>query len=417
MHAGNLLKKHVSLQGGCLRIADTELALADFDKLYVLGAGKAAAAMAAALEEMLGERITTGVIAVKYGHQLALEHIRCMEAAHPVPDENSVAAGEAVLNLARKAGQRDLVLCLFSGGASALLNDVPPGASLQDVQQLFGDLLYSGADIGETNQVRKHISFIKGGQLARAIHPARFITLLLSDVPGNDPAVIGSGPTLPDATTFREAVAVLDKYNLWKTLSPALRMHLEKGLKGMIAENPLPDDPVFHAASSVLIGSNRQALGLAAEEAQRQGYRPVILEKTIEGDVQQAAIEFFREALRWRGRGPVCLLAGGETTVQVKGQGKGGRCQELALHLTCLLKDMPGIAFLCAGTDGQDGNTPVAGCMTDHETWEQSRQLGLDPESFIRENDSYTFFLQTGDHLHTGPTHTNVMDLLMALIA
>jgi hydroxypyruvate reductase len=376
--------------------------------------------MARGVEAALGGRITEGVVVVKEGHALALERIRVHEAGHPVPDERGMAGTEAVLELASRAGERDLVVCLFSGGGSALLVGPAQGVSLEDKQQVTRLLLACGATIHEINAVRKHLSRVKGGWLSRAAYPATVLTLVLSDVVGDDLDVIASGPTVPDTSTFRRAVGVLQGYGIWDRVPPGARRRLEQGMAGEAEETPKPRDPAFQRSHVVLVGTNLLSLLAAREEAQGLGYGTLILGAGMEGetrDVARVHAAMAREILSSGNplRPPACLLSGGETTVTLRGDGRGGRNQELALAAALGLDGMDHAVVLSAGTDGTDGPTDAAGALADGRTACRARALGLDPLAHLQQNDAYPFFQALGDLVITGPTRTNVMDVRIVL--
>lgn len=416
-----LIRQHVRRDGNELTIAGSTFDLSTVEHIYVVGAGKATAPMAATLEEILGEAIAGGIILVKYGHVAPLRRIRTVEAAHPVPDENGLAGTGQLVALLEKAGERDLVICLLSGGGSALLIDAPPGCSLAQVQPFFGQLLASGADIAEMNTVRKHLSAVKGGGLARAAFPARVVSLILSDVIGDPLDVIASGPTVADPTTFADALRVVEKYGLAERAPAALLAHLQKGLRGEVPETPKASDPVLAMTANCLIGSNRIALEAALAEARRRGFHPQIMTDRIAGEAREVAGEVVRQAKRVAGdpaaAKPACLLWGGETTVTLgDAGGLGGRNQELALAAALLLENEPGITILAGGTDGTDGPTHAAGAVADGTTAPGARAKGVVPEEYLAAHDAYHFFRQAGGHLVTGPTLTNVMDVIIALV-
>ena len=416
-----LIAQNVRLAGNQLTIAGSAFDLAAIGRIYVVGTGKATAPMAAALEGLLGEAIADGMIIVKYGHTAPLRRIRTVEAAHPVPDENGLAGTRELVALLEKAGERDLVICLLSGGGSALLVDAPPGCSLSDVQPFFGQLLASGADIAEVNTVRKHLSAVKGGGLARAAAPARVVSLILSDVIGDPLDVIASGPTVADPTTFADALRIVEKYGLAEKAPAALLDHLEKGSRGEVPETPKASDAAFARTANSLIGSNRIALEAALAEARRRGFHARIVTDRIAGEAREVAGEVVREAKRVASDAtvpkPACLLWGGETTVTLGGAGGlGGRNQELALAAALLLENEPGITVLSGGTDGTDGPTDAAGAVADGATASRARTQGIALEDYLAAHDSYHFFRQAGGHLVTGPTLTNVMDIIVALV-
>lgn len=391
--------------------------VARFRRIYVVGAGKAGASMAQGAERALGPRIASGLINVKYGHEARLRHIELNQCGHPLPDANGVAGAERIAELVSSAGEDSLVLCLISGGASALLPWPAPPITLEEKQATTQALLGCGAGIHEINAVRKHISLVKGGQLARLASPAAMEALLLSDVIGDDIDVIGSGPTAPDESTFEMALATLEKYHLLGAVPFSVRSRLEAGASGAIAETPKPGDALFKRVHNTVIGSNRLALEAAAQRARHLGYRTMILSSEIQGETREVArmhAAIAREvALRRRPvRPPVCLISGGETTVTLTGNGLGGRNQEFVLAAVIDLDQTPGVVVFSAGTDGTDGPTDAAGAIGDGET------LRRNPEArrYLAANDSYHYFQSLGDLVITGPTNTNVMDLRLFLI-
>lgn len=405
-----------------LLIGDHRLAFKDHDRILVIGAGKAAAPMAKALEDILGGRITDGVIVVKEGHGLPLQHVRLREAGHPVPDERGVQGAEEILALAETATARDLVLCVISGGGSALLVAPAENIRLADKQDVTRLLLSCGADIHEINTVRKHLSRVKGGGLARLAYPATVAGLVLSDVIGDDLNVIASGPTVPDPTTFADVHRVLETYDLLQQIPPSVQMRLQKGLAGKIPETPKPGDGVFQRCYVQLVGTNFQALAAAGKQALNLGYRPLILSSVVEGEAREVAKVITAIAKEVRRSAnplapPACILCGGETTVTLHGDGKGGRNQEFALAAALMLDGLENIVVLSGGTDGTDGPTDAAGAIADGRTISRARANGLDPVDYLRRNDSYHFFQALEDLVITGPTRTNVMDVYLALVA
>lgn len=393
--------------------------------IVVAGAGKAAAAMALEAERIRGEKILGGLVITNRQPPLPLQKVRQIQAAHPVPDDDSLRATSMLLELVAgtkfsaglpaesgTSSGETVILFLLSGGASSLMADVPPGSSLAEIRQLFDALLKSGADIREMNTVRKHLSQVKGGQLLRHAYPVRVFTIILSDVTGNDPAVIGSGPTVPDPSTFAEAWSILEKYGLTASLPGGLRQHLEQGLAGAIPETLKPGDPACAHSCYTLAASNTLALEAARDHAAALGYHTRILTDSATGDARELGASLAQQAMDYRGPYPACLLAGGESTVIVKGSGLGGRNQELALAAGISLKDMPHITFLSAGTDGIDGPTDSAGAVINAGIMASAP----DPLPYLERNDAYHFFEKTGTHLKTGPTNTNVMDLMVMLI-
>lgn len=398
------------------------LDLERFDRVLVVGAGKATAPMAKALEDLLGEGINEGVITVKYGFTEDLRFIKVVEAGHPLPDENGLDGTRRIFRLLEGASEKDLVFSLISGGGSALLPYPAGEITLPEKQAVTRALLECGASIDEINAVRKHISLSKGGQMARAAFPATVVNLMLSDVVGDRVDVIASGPFVPDASTFQEAWAVLWKYCLVEKVPASVKAYLEKGMSGEARETPKAGDPVFERVSNLIIGSNVLALQGAEEEARKLGYRTLILSSMMEGEAKDVAmlhVAIAREVLE---RGlpippPACLISGGETTVTIRGKGLGGRNQEFCLAAAMGLSGLPHrVVILSAGTDGNDGPTDAAGGVVDPSTVEKGNELGLNAGLFLGDNDSYHYLRKTGDLLMTGPTRTNVMDVRLMLV-
>lgn len=378
--------------------------LLDGERILVVGAGKAAHRMAQAVEQVLGDRSVRGWINVKDWHRAPLRWIHQHECAHPVPDERGVAGSREILRLADEAGANDVVLCLISGGASALMPLPAEGIELEDKQLITRQLLRCGATIHEINAVRKHLSSIKGGQLARRIAPAAAVSLILSDVIGDRLDVIGSGPTAPDPSTLEDAREILARYSI--SLEAAVLRHLENG-----SETPKPGDPIFDRIDNRIIGSNRLALEAASRKAMELGYQVVPLGSDVQGEARDEAVRHVEELKQHGGR--VCLLSGGECTVTVRGEGKGGRNQEFALAAVRALARMDCAVVLSAGTDGTDGPTDAAGAIADSESL--GRAGNRDPDEYLARNDSYQFFEALNDLVMTGPTGTNVMDLRVVL--
>jgi len=377
--------------------------------------------MAAAVEQLLKTRIDAGLVVTRYGHGGPLSRIEVVEAGHPIPDRTGLAAGQRVLDLIKKAGERDLVIVLLSGGASALLPAPVEGVSLTDKQVVTTLLLRSGATIQEINAVRKHVSHLKGGNMATAAAPATVLTLVLSDVVGNDLAGIGSGPTVPDPTTFHDAMAILHHYDLWDKIPQAIKDHLVQGSRSGSSETPKSNHPAFAKVQNVIVGDVRVSLDAAAAQARRLGYHPVILSSSLTGEAREVAKVFgamIREivAADRPVKRPAALLAGGETTVTVCGTGAGGRCQEFTLALALEIAGLKKVTVFACGTDGSDGSTDAAGAVADGATLERAQALGMQPQRFLDQNDSYTFFHSLAQTLQTGPTRTNVTDLYCALI-
>lgn len=413
--------RHVRANGETLVAGKRRYPLGSFEHIWVIGAGKASARMAVALERLLGKRLTGGLINVKYGHTAKLRRIELNECGHPLPDAAGVRGAERIAEIARQAGERDLVICLISGGASALLPLTVPPVTLAEKQAVTKLLLACGANIHEINAVRKHISAVKGGQLARLAYPATLLSLLLSDVIGDDMDVIGSGPTAPDASTFSDARAVLEKYGILETVPAAVRTRIEAGLRGGVPETPKPGDPAFTRTQNLVVGSNRLAVDAAARKARELGLRPLVLSTRIEGETRDVArmhAAIARESLAAGQpvKPPVCIISGGETTVTIRGGGLGGRNQEFALAAAIDLAGCENVVVLSGGTDGTDGPTDAAGAVADGETLARAAAQGLDARRFLAANDSYHFFAPLGDLLKTGPTGTNVMDVRLLLV-
>lgn len=414
-----LIKSQVKLCGDILSIQNYSFCLSDFENIVVIGAGKATALMAKEIESLLQNHLIVGHVVVKYDHGCRLSKIEISEAGHPLPDENGLIATRRIVAFATQAGHSDLVICLFSGGASALLVDCPEGITLHDLAVTNELLIKSGADIGEINAVRKHISKIKGGQLARAIYPAQVISLILSDVVGDRLEVIASGPTFPDPTTFADAMEIVKKYGLMEKMPMSVIRHLQKGIKGEIAETPKSGDIIFSNVRNVIIGNNRMALEASCRKAVELGYEAYVIADNVQGDEEETANFILNTVEKYKkniGKVPICLLFGGEPTIKVMGNGLGGRNQHLALYLATKLENNPGITILCGGTDGTDGPTDVAGAIVDYKTMKIAREKNIDPEDYLKNSDSYHFFRLVGGHLVTGSTRTNVMDMIITII-
>ncbi|RFM25801.1 glycerate kinase type-2 family protein [Deminuibacter soli] len=415
---GRLMQQHLVANGEAVVIAGHVLPRAAFSKLYVIGAGKAAAAMAVAAEAVLGSLITGGLVTTKYAHALPTQKIQVREAAHPVPDESGVQAVRETIQLLSKVTAQDVVLCLISGGASALWCDVPASLTLEAIQTTFDLLIKSGAGIHEINTVRKHLSGIKGGQLLRYCNGARVFSLIISDVPGDAPEVIASGPTVADTTTFHDAYAVLDKYRLLPQLPAAVVQYLQKGLLNEIADTPKPGDVLLQHVVNTIVGSNHLALQAAAAQARLLHYHTHIVPHLVTGETTTAAAELVQMAATYTGIKPICILQGGETTLQVTGNGKGGRNQHfvLAALQQIAVQQLKNVLILSGGTDGTDGPTNAAGAVADTGTLQQAAAKKLRLQQYLHEHDAWHFFDAAGGLLVTGPTQTNVMDIMMALV-
>ncbi|MBL6617637.1 MAG: glycerate kinase [Reyranella sp.] len=384
-------------------------------RTIVIGAGKASAAMAKAVEDQWPHPLQ-GLVVTRYGYGETCRRIEIVEAAHPVPDEKGRAAAGRILETVKGHTPDDLVLCLISGGASALLALPAPGLTLADKQEVNRALLRSGANIVEMNTVRKHLSAIKGGRLAVAAQPARVLGWLISDVPNDDPGVIGSGPTVADPTTFADAMAVLAKYRI--DPPAAVRAHLEKGAAGGIEETPKPGDPRLARVETVMVATPQRSLEAAAEAARKHGLDVVMLGDNLEGEARELGALHAELAMQHARRGrPVVILSGGETTVTVRGKGRGGRNVEYLLAKAIAANGAPGIWGLAADTDGVDGSEDIAGGIFTPDSLARARAKGHDPKAMLDDNDGHSFFEMLGDSLVTGPTKTNVNDFRATLIA
>ena len=398
-----------------------EIDLGKVNRVFIVGAGKATAPMAKAVEKKLGAKLDEGIISVKKGHGLALKKTTVLEAAHPVPDQAGVRAAKKIQKLLESTEEGDLVFSLISGGGSALLPLPVDGVKLSEKQAVTKMLLACGAPIHEINAVRKHLSGIKGGQMARMAAPAQVVNLMLSDVIGDDMDTIASGPFVPDRSTYEEVAVVLAKYKLMKQVPAAVRNHLKRGLTGQIEETPKPGDKFFKAVTNVIIGSNRLCLLAARDAAREKGYRPLILSSLIEGETREVAkvhTAIAREVVESGNpiKAPACLISGGETTVTLKGKGKGGRNQEFALAAGMDLDGLDNVLVFSAGTDGTDGPTDAAGAVVDVSTCRRAFDANLSPQKYLEENNAYPFFEKLKDLVKTGPTRTNVMDVRLVLI-
>jgi glycerate 2-kinase len=411
---------HLERDGDILVAGGERMELPERGRVFVVGAGKAAGPMAAAVEKVLGNQIAEGAVVTRYGHGYPLAKVRLLEAGHPVPDEKGVAAAGEIIGILERAGDDDLVVCLLSGGGSALLPAPPEGIPLADKMAVTRLLLECGAGIGDINAVRKHLSRLKGGGLARLAGPARLLTLILSDVVGDPLEVIASGPTASDPTTFADALAVLDRYGLRVEVPGSVLRRLERGAAGGIPETLKPGDPAFDRCRNLLVGNNAMAVAAAAHSAEGLGYRTLILSTTITGETRHVAAVHGAMAREIVASGhplppPACLISGGETTVTVRGNGRGGRNQEFVLAAALEIRGLPGVLVFSAGTDGTDGPTEAAGAMADGTTVERAQRAGFDPIRHLENNDAYPLFSILGDLVITGPTHTNVMDLRLVL--
>lgn len=418
---GEALRRFCRLDGVIFSVDNRQHNLDEFDQVIVLGAGKGAAAMAKEMESLLGKYIDEGLVVVKYDHVEKLSTIKIIEAGHPVPDENGHEGAKQILKLAEKADKRTLIICLISGGGSALIPLPVSGVSLEDKQETTKVLLACGATIHEINSIRKHLSRIKGGGLAKAAYPATLITLILSDVVGDDLDSIASGPSVPDSRTFQECLTILDRYKIKSRVPESVLSHIEKGVRGEVEETPEQGNIIFKKTSNVIIGSNYDALNAAKKQAVNQGYNTLLLSSLIEGETRDfAAVKMaIAKEISLHGEPvsrPACLLSGGETTVTIQGSGKGGRNQEFVLAAALKMENIDNCVTLSAGTDGTDGPTDAAGAISDSTTLQRAEEAGLVPMDYLLNNDSYTFFTSLQDLYRTGPTNTNVMDIRIMML-
>jgi glycerate-2-kinase len=390
--------------------------------IRLVGGGKAGRTMGEGALSAIGDRVASGVVAVPAGSGGTSGAVRFIEAGHPVPDRGSLSAGREILSLLAGAGKDDLVIALLSGGGSAMVSAPVEGVTPDEKAALSELLMRAGADIVSLNTVRKHLSVVKGGRAALAAYPARVWALLLSDVPGDDPSVIASGPFSPDPTTCADALGVLSSLGILHEAPRSVLRHLQAGKAGGVSETPKPGNPVFEPVTCAVVGSNRMTLYGAASAAKAEGLAPVrLLPGFLSGEARECAKSFVSEMRReasalspgWTG----VLVAGGETTVTVKGTGKGGRNQEFALAASIELSGAAGMAVLCAGTDGVDGPTDAAGAVADGSTCDRALERGLSPRSSLENNDAYSFFRAIGDLVVTGPTGTNVADVAIGLVS
>jgi hydroxypyruvate reductase len=404
-------------QGGQFK----EYNLRSFHRIIVVGAGKASASMAREIENLLGDRIDAGCICVKYGYSDALSKIQIVEASHPVPDANGMTGARTMLDLLSGTGEHDLVISLISGGGSALLPLPPDTITLDEKRATTSLLINCGAGIHEVNMVRKHLSLVKGGNMAKAARRATVINLMISDVVGDNMDVIASGPFVPDKSTYRDALDVLERYGLKEKVPTSVTERIKSGARGDIEENPGPGSPLFKRVTNLIVASNIIALEAAKNEAERLGYHSIILSSMIEGDTKDAALWHSRIAREIAASSnpvpaPACIISGGETTVVVTGGGRGGRNMEFAMHAALFIDGHETITAASIGTDGTDGPTDAAGAVVDGTTARLSREKGIDIHEYVKKNDSYHFHEKMGNLIITGPTNTNVMDVRIIIV-
>jgi len=416
------VKRFLNKEGDSLIVKDTSFDLNSFDNIHLIGFGKAAAAMARGVEGILGDNLKAGIVSVKYGHlDKVSSKIKINEADHPVPDEAGMKGAKEIVDFLQQRNEKDLVICVISGGGSAILPLPCKGITLAEKQETTKLLLACGADIKEINAIRKHISQVKGGQLARITQPATLVTLILSDVIGDPLDSIASGPAAPDQTTFEDCWIILTKYDLLGKIPPAVEQHLKSGVDKLIPDTPKVGDPAFSKTYNNIVGSNWEAVVAARDYAQKLGYNTLVLSTFMEGetkDVARVHAAIAKEVNKTSNpiNIPACIISGGETTVTIRGDGLGGRNQEFVLAAAMDIQGMEKVVVLSAGTDGTDGPTDAAGAIADGETIQKATQLNLDTLNYLQNNDSYHYFEQLNDLVKTGPTNTNVMDIRIVLI-
>jgi glycerate 2-kinase len=417
------VKQALRLEGDLLRVAGQQIDLSAYGRIVAVGAGKAGAPMAKALEEVLGDRLSAGRVVVKDGHGGPTDKIAIEEASHPVPDQRGVDAGIRIAKLVKDNASEDtLFFCLLSGGGSALLVAPVEGVSLADKQETTRLMLACGADIGEINAIRKHLSRLKGGNLARLAAPGRVVSLIISDVVSDRLDVIASGPTVPDHSSWQDCRDILTRHGIWEKAPAPVRQRIEAGLIGKIADTLKPGDPELAGVINLVVSNNQQAVDMAKAKATELGLTPLVLSTTIEGETKDVArmhAAMAREALASGQPAvpPCCLISGGETTVTLgDSHGLGGRNQEFALAAAVDLDGVDGVLAVSVGTDGTDGPTDAAGAWADGRTVARARTLGLGASDYLAAHDAYNFFDPLKDLIVTGPTRTNVMDLRLMLV-
>ncbi len=416
-----LMKSKLSLKNSILKVDGHSFDLKKFKNVYVIGGGKASGSMAETLEQNLGKYITNGIVNIPCGSKHKTGIIKLHEASHPIPDKSGVEGTRRMLQIAEQAKKEDLVICLISGGGSSLMPLPRDGITIKDKREIKDALLKCGATINEINTVRKHISDFKGGWLAKKAYPATVLNLILSDVVGDPLDFIASGPTVPDSTTFSEAIKVLKKYGLWDKAPATIKKVLSDGEKGLIPETPKATDKAFKKVYNVVIGNNRFASLAALEQLRSAGLNTLLLTSTMEGEARHVGVMLASIAREVSISGnpvskPAGIIAGGETTVTVTGKGLGGRNQEIALAAALKMGGMDGVVVASLSTDGVDGPTDAAGAIVDGKTMARAAEMDLNPEEFLAENDSYNFFSKLGDLIFTGPTGTNVNDVSVIVV-
>jgi len=419
--AEQCVRQFVSVDGDTLLVSDQTYDLNAYDRILVVGTGKASPQMGVALEDVLGDCITGGSMNTKYEHALPLKYIDVVECGHPVPDEAGVKGVAKMASLLEEADDKTLVICLISGGGSALAPAPAEGLTLADKQETTSLLLECGANIVELNAIRKHLSQLKGGGLARAAFPATVVALMLSDVIGDPMDVIASGPTVPDTATFKTCMDILDKYELIDKIPASVRTRLEAGLAGDIEDTPKPGDEALARVQNLVVGSNGLAVAVANAKAKELGYNTLVLSTRIEGEAREVAYVYagIAKEIVMSGQpieAPACVIAGGETTVLVRGDGKGGRNQEIPLSGAVQLAGWDNVVLFSGGTDGTDGPTDAAGAVADGQTIARAEEKGLSAIAHLKNNDAYNFFKPLDDLIITGATGTNVADVAFVMV-
>lgn len=417
------IKKYVSQNAGKCVVGSITYNLEDYQNIYVVGAGKAGALMSRAITDILGEYLSAGIVIVKEGHIGETNfkknlNIKLLEASHPLPDERGVEGTKNIVNLLQSSGENDLIFCLISGGGSALLTAPVEDIQLRDLQILMNVLLGSGASINEVNSIRKHLDAIKGGGLTQIAAPATVISLILSDVLGNPLDVIASGPTVPDPSTFNDAYSVLEKYDIKEQIPTRIVNYLEKGVNGELRDTPKPGDPIFNNNQHIIIGGNNTAARSAIHEAKTLGFNTMLLTTYLQGEARHTGKFLASIAQQLRSslppiKLPACIVIGGETTVKILGEGRGGRNQELALGAVSGLHELSNTVLVTLATDGEDGPTDAAGAVVSGETLSKALEMEMDTFDYLNRNDSYSYFSALDDLIKTGPTRTNVNDLII----
>lgn len=416
-----LLKSKLLSRNSILRVNKYSFDLGKFKNIYVVGGGKASGSMAEYLEQSLGKYITNGHVNIPRGSKYKTKIIKLHEASHPIPDRTGVDGTHHMLKIVEQAGKRDLIICLISGGGSSLMPLPRNGITIDDKRKITDALLKCGARINEVNTVRKHISGLKGGWLAKKAYPATVLNLMLSDVVGDPLDFIASGPTVADSTTFSDAIKVLKKYGLWDTAPQSIQKILSDGENNLIPETPKADDQAFKKVYNVVVGNNRLANLAVCEHLKSSGLEPLLLTSTLEGEARQvgvmlASICYEVSMFGNPVRKPAGIVAGGETTVTITGEGVGGRNQEIALAAASKMSHMDGVVLASLSTDGVDGPTDAAGAVVDGKTIIRAAEIDLSPAEFLANNDSYNFFTRLDDLIFTGPTGTNVNDVSIILL-